>query len=373
MSGVPSAAVKGDGGLVIETDQAQVAAIATDRDSDPHLRTARWVYRGCLAYTIAITLFWIVVLVLGPERAPIFGAYRVDGQTVGRILGPFLIMTVLWGWLWYGVRALLLRRFVGLTREEIREVFTSRTRHRFDLRGLLSKYSERRIRITDMIGRRGRFVVLGATAFYFVYSRIAADPKPEYLFAGMSDSLVDAVALSWLSLLTYRSEGFLGRVAYGAQTRIMDGTLGRANCLIITTLWNAFKFVMVPLSLLLARHFPPQTFAPLFAFIWPSYLAADAMSEIVGSLFGKQKLRVWGIGDVNRKSVEGTVAGFLASLAFCLAVVAGQHLSFSWVLLAVAVSISNTVLELVSPRGTDDFTMATANALVCLAFGVIVY
>jgi hypothetical protein len=36
----------------------------------------------------------------------------------------------------------------------------------------------------------------------------------------------------------------------------------------------------------------------------------------------------------------------------------------------VAIAVSNTVFELFSPRGTDDFTMATANALLCLAFGV---
>jgi dolichol kinase len=129
----------------------------------------------------------------------------------------------------------------------------------------------------------------------------------------------------------------------------------------------------VPLSARLALHFPPETFAPLFAFIWPSYLAADALSEIVGSLFGKQKIRVWGIGEVNRKSVEGTVAAFVGSLALCLAVVGARHLPLSWVALAVVVSLSNTLFELVSPRGTDDFTMATANALLCWGFGVLVY
>jgi len=35
---------------------------------------------------------------------------------------------------------------------------------------------------------------------------------------------------------------------YGAQSRVMDGSLARANCLLITTLWSAFKFVMVPIG-----------------------------------------------------------------------------------------------------------------------------
>lgn len=33
------------------------------------------------------------------------------------------------------------------------------------------------------------------------------------------------------------------------------------------------------------------------------------------------------------------------------------------------ISLSNTLFELLSPRGTDDFTMASANELLCWAFG----
>jgi dolichol kinase len=129
----------------------------------------------------------------------------------------------------------------------------------------------------------------------------------------------------------------------------------------------------VPLVGVLAAHYPPHLLAAVFAFIWPSYLAADALAEIVGSLFGKQKLRVWGIGEVNKKSVEGAVAAFLGSLAVCLTVVAVHGLPAPWIGLAVVVSLSNTFLELFSPRGTDDFTMATSNALLCAGFGVLYY
>jgi dolichol kinase len=93
----------------------------------------------------------------------------------------------------------------------------------------------------------------------------------------------------------------------------------------------------------------------------------------VGSLFGKQKLRVWGMGEVNRKSVAGTWACFLGSAGLCLFMVWSRGLPLPWVGLALAVSVSNTLFELFSPRGTDDFTMATSNALLCWAFGVLVY
>ena len=80
---------------------------------------------------------------------------------------------------------------------------------------------------------------------------------------------------------------------------------------------------------------------------------------------------MWGVGDVNRKSVEGTISGFAGSLALCLWVVLAHSLPPPWIVLAVIITASNTVLEVCSPRGTDDLTMATSNALICWAFGVL--
>ena len=45
--------------------------------------------------------------------------------------------------------------------------------HPFDLARYLGRYSERRIRITDMIGRRGRFVTIGIMGFLYIYGRVA--------------------------------------------------------------------------------------------------------------------------------------------------------------------------------------------------------
>ena len=153
----------------------------------------------------------------------------------------------------------------------------------------------------------------------------------------------------------------------------MDGILARANCLLITTLWTVFKFVMVPLGARLAVTFPAAQFAVVFALIWGSYIVCDALSEIGGALFGKQTLRVWGIGDVNRKSIGGTVTGLAGALVFCIGIVLSSGLAGPWLALAVVIAVSTTALELFSPRGTDDFTMATGNALICWVFGELMY
>ena len=349
---------------------AAVVTGALPRAGRPIL--AERVFLGSLAYTVALTLFWAVLLVTKPDDGFLFRQYRPDREALQRIAFGFLFFSMLWGYIWYGVKTALLRWLVGFSKEERREAFASRMDAPYDLTGLLARHSERRIRIVDMIGRRGRFITLALAGFFYMYGRVRTDPTPGFLNGFLQDSLVDAVVFNWVALALFYSSGFLARMFYGAQSRVMDGRLARANCLLITTLWSAFKFVMVPIGIGLAAHFPPSTFAALFALIWGSYIAADASAEIVGSLLGRQKLRVWGMGDVNRKSVAGTVAGFLASLVLCLWVVAANHLSGPWIALAVVISVSNTALELFSPRGTDDFTMATANALLCLGFGVMV-
>jgi len=223
-----------------------------------------------------------------------------------------------------------------------------------------------------MIGRRGRFITLGMAGFFYLYTRVAADPSPNFATLFLKDNLFDAVITSWIFLAFYYSDGFLAAAFYGPQSRVMDGVLARANCLLITTLWTVFKFVMVPIGARLAAIYQPREFAVVFALIWGTYLVADAASEVGGALFGRQTLRVWGIGDVNRKSVGGTVSGLVAGLAFCLWVVLSHGMPTPWIGLAVVVAVSSTALELFSPRGTDDFTMATANALICWGFGVLV-
>jgi hypothetical protein len=347
-----------------------MAAPATSWDS--YRRDAQRYFRWSLALTGAITAVWLFFVVTGRDGGPIFKGYQLSLEAVIRVAIGFLIMSVLWGWLWYGIKGLLLRKLAGFSKDEVKAAFRSRMTEAFDLQELLERHPERRVRIADMIGRRGRFLTIGMAGFTYIYTRVAHDPQPGFLFMGLQESLFDALAYSWWMLALYYSDGFLGRMAYGAQTRIMDGTLGRANCLVITMLWSLFKFLMVPIGFQLAGVFPPATYGVLFAFVWVSYLGSDGASEIVGSLFGKQKLRVWGIGEVNRKSIAGTWACFLTSLAICAGLVFANRLPPAWYGLAVAISVSNTLFELFSPRGTDDFTMALSNALVCWGFGALV-
>jgi len=332
-------------------------------------RSATRIFQGAFVFNACLTIFWLYAVARNDGSAFAHG-YRVDGAAMLRVFLGITFFYVIWGFIWWGVKRLLLRHFVGFTKDEIRESFSSRMRHPYELGPLLAKYSERRIRITDMIGRRGRFITLAAAGFFYLYLQISRQQNSNFATGFLQDNLFDAVVTSWVYLAFYYADGLVAALFYGAQSRVMDGVLARANNLLITTLWSLFKFVMIPIGARLAEVFPKQEFAAVFAMIWGSYIATDACSEIFGSLLGKQRIRVWGVGDVNRKSIAGTVAGFLAALVLCVWVVMSQHLGGAWLGLAVAIAISNSLLELYSPRGTDDFLMATANALICLAFGI---
>ena len=336
---------------------------------DARLTTASRIFKGALLFNAALTAFWLFAMLRGQDSAFAHG-YHVDAAAVGRVFSGILFFYIVWGFVWWGVKALLLQRFVGFTKEERRAAFSSRMDRPYDVADLVSRYSERRIRITDMIGRRGRFITLAAAGFYYLYLQVAQNPQSNFAMGFIQDNLFDAVVTSWVFLGFYYVNGPLGAMFYGPQSRVMDGVLARANCLLITTLWSLFKFVMVPIGAQLSVVFSRHEFAGVFAMIWGSYIATDACAEIFGSLFGKQRIRVWGVGDVNRKSVAGLVAGFLAALLLCGGVVMSQGLGPAWYGLAIVIAVSNSVFELWSPRGTDDFTMATANALICLAFGM---
>ena len=132
--------------------RALPVAAAADRR-----RTADRIFRGALLFNTALTLFWVVMVATG-GHAYFFGSYAVDRQRLVQILFGIGFFYVLWGFVWYGVKTLLLRHVVGFSQDESRQAFSSRMHRPFDVAEFVGRHSERRIRIVDMIGRRGRFI-----------------------------------------------------------------------------------------------------------------------------------------------------------------------------------------------------------------------
>jgi len=342
------------------------ATLPVERDT--RLVTARRIFHTALAVNTALTLLCAVTWSTG-FGASLVGSVTINGETAGRVLRGLLFFTVLWGFIWLGIKALLLAKVAKFSKQERRAVFGSRMREPFEVGEFTARHSERRIRIIDMIGRRGRFITLGLAGLYYLYTMVDATRPANFAYAFLNANMLDGVITNWIYIAVFWSSNWFAAAVYGPQARVMDGVLARANCLSLITLWALFKFVMVPIGAQLFTLYSAQYFALVFGLIWGSYMVTDTLSEVGGSLYGTQKLRVVGIGDVNRKSIAGTLTGFIGGLVFCVALVGTHSPGGAWFGLAVTLAVSNTLLELWSPRGTDDFVMTTANALICWAFG----
>jgi hypothetical protein len=345
-----------------------ILAASTPIAGDTRLSTARRVFLAALALNSALTLLCAVSYFTG-FGASLVGSVEINGDTAKRVIGSILIITILWGFIWLGIKALLLAKVAKFTKEERHAVFGSRMREPFDVAQFTVRHSERRIRIIDMIGRRGRFITLGASGVIYLFTMVDETRPANFAYAFLNANMLDGVITLWIFIAVFWRSGWFAASVYGPQSRVMDGVLARANCLSLMALWALFKFVMVPIGAQLYTLYSPQHFALVFMLIWGSYMITDTLSEVGGALYGAQKIRVIGLGDVNRKSIGGTLTGFIGGLVLCVGLVGANSPGGAWFGLALTIAVSNSLLELWSPRGTDDFTMATANALICWAFG----
>src|SRR5215212_8188676 len=149
-------------------DTTAAALDARDTAADSRLSTARRVYLTAFGINAALTLLCAVSYFTG-FGATYVGEVRLDARAWTNILVGFLFFTVLWGFVWLGIKALLLAKVAKFSRAERRAAFGSRIREPFDVADYTARHSERRIRIVDMIGRRGRFITIGMAGFFYLF------------------------------------------------------------------------------------------------------------------------------------------------------------------------------------------------------------
>lgn len=257
----------------------------------------------------------------------------------------------------------MLMSYIGMTKGDRTLVFSNRTRY-FDLDYFVERYGDQRLRVVDGLSRKLLHIVAGFWQLMILHL-VVKDTE-----AALIATLTYQIFVLMLSSISYRSNKILGLagVMYGASSRIRDGIYGRKNLFAARC---AF-LNLIPLALIdhIARNSvaDPSTLVMFSFFVFLPLTIGDAMGEVVGSTWGKQKLKVWGIGEINRKSVLGTAAVFFGSLVPLLLVDAFNQLPWPWWLLALAVSTLTTLIELFAPRGTDNFFIPVGNATVCLTF-----
>ena len=199
-------------------------------------RTAGRVFRGAVFFNSALTLYWLYTLASG--RASIFFRnYKVDKEALGPgSSSGVLFLYVIWGLIWWGIKSL---PCVGrLPQGRAARGLLVANEGPYEVSALAARYSERRIRIADMVAAEAASY-LAFAGFYYLYSEVMPTSRPISRSASCGTPSSTGWWRSWIFLGIYYVNGFLGATFYGAQSRVMDGDLGRANCLLITTLWSA--------------------------------------------------------------------------------------------------------------------------------------
>ena len=85
-------------------------------------RSATRIFRGAFVFNACLTILWLYAVARNDGSAFAHG-YRVDGAAMRRVFLGILFFYVIWGFIWWGVKRLLLRHFVGFTKDDSRVIF----------------------------------------------------------------------------------------------------------------------------------------------------------------------------------------------------------------------------------------------------------
>ncbi|MCP4348489.1 MAG: hypothetical protein GY795_23645 [Desulfobacterales bacterium] len=248
------------------------------------------------------------------------------------------------------------------TKQELKLIFSTR-KEMFSLKEILAHHSERKMRIIDGLSRKGYH--FGHGIFLMLFSDFVISDPEVALISVRGSTLTMLLAM----LLLYKSNSKAANMLYGAKQRIMDGKTSRLNVL-SAMFCSAGQYIAMYLitSKTLFNSIPSDQVFVVGYFIYLPMTIGDALGEVIGSIWGKHKLPVWGIGEVNKKSIAGTVAVFFGSLLPLFLVIYLKDVSLIYVQLAFLVSIVTTFVELYAPRSTDSFFIPIVNVFVVLGW-----
>lgn len=84
----------------------------------------------------------------------------------------------------------------------------------------------------------------------------------------------------------------------------------------------------------------------------------DGFAAIIGTNFGKHKLKIFG----NEKSLEGSLAMFIFSFVACM-IILHIYNPINILLISFILALMSTVLELISPLGLDNLTVPLGSSM----------
>jgi len=232
---------------------------------------------------------------------------------------------------------------------------------------ILSTYDKKRIKIMDAINRRTGHTVINI--FRITFYVWVCDTNELRL----KTAILQLPIISTLKILTESGDRFfdIGRYIFQG-SRVFDGQYGRFN-LVVVNFW-AYAGRIIMFQLLVRSSMSDDAKGVLFGLSMMPLLWGDSFGEIIGSFYGKLQFQVRGLGDVNTKTVEGTVAVFASSFVAQIYMyyyifklkTADEFFVYHPVFVFFYTCVIAAFVESAAPRSTDNFFLQTITLMLLM-------
>lgn len=281
-------------------------------------------------------------------------AWKVSVHFLVRILLRFALVAF---------KKTLFKRILGMSDDD--HDLTNQDRMEWtgeEIARLERKYGERKVKIADAVVRRANHVVSNSLKALF-WKSITTNLDGAFQVA----FVLWVLNCSLIMFLERRSD--IVAKAFFCVARVRDGRIARLN-VVSVWVWE-YAGVVVTFGALVLMEPDPVRSGFFFVVAMQPVIWGDAVAELVGSFFGKHHFPVYGIGEVNQKSIEGCLGAFLANLAALMVVLsAWAPKEVIWKLpvweVALAIAFVGMVAETVAVRSTDNAFMMLSSLAVVL-------
>ena len=230
-----------------------------------------------------------------------------------------------------------------------------------EIKQLENKYGMKKLKIMDAIYRRAGHILVNLTRIWY------------YVFLINDNQLRLQVAIQHLFIIFplkfFTEKNIIGNFVYQG-CRIRDGQYGRFNQVVVNFWAYSARIIMMTILLNLRDSFTESMYKDILCLAMQPLIWGDTFGEIIGAFFGKREFQVRGIGEINKKTVEGTFAVFVSSI---LGMILVDQFYINQFYNYIPNSSSNTEDHLQLTYKFNKMLVFGLTSLVCMFFEVMAF
>jgi len=237
------------------------------------------------------------------------------------------------------------------------ELYLGRTR--YDLNHWCARFGDGPIMRCDGVCRKVPHIFFHLASL-FSWTRIS---KTSWRAGGPESLLFNAVVTMSLAVIdvygTLRVDWWPLNWMIAGITRIRDGSHRRLNYCVVCVVSQSTSILSHNMAIWIFYNtglYDDSDMNLILQLTFFPVAIGDAFSELVG-VFGTWRFPVYGLGEINNKSVEGCAAFFISNFVSSCISCWFSNAGSSWYVLSGLISMVGMVMETITPRGFDNATI----------------